>query len=71
VYIRSHTLIILINLRALANFISVEIVSYLKLKTELKQEPYRLFIINKENINKENRLIYIKTKEFYFIYNKT
>jgi hypothetical protein len=70
-YIRSHTLIALIDLRALANFIFTKTVSYLKLKTKLKQEPYKLFIVNKENINKENRLIYIKTKEFHLIYNKT
>jgi hypothetical protein len=61
----------LIDLRALANFISIKIISYLKLKIELKQEPYKLFIVNKENINKENRLIYIETKEFHFIYSKT
>jgi hypothetical protein len=61
----------LIDLRALINFILVKTVSYLKLKTELKQKPYRLFIVNKENINKEDRLIYIETKEFHLIYNKT
>jgi hypothetical protein len=71
VYIGSHTLIALIDLGALANFIFTKTVSYLKLKTELKQEPYKLFIVNKENISKKNRLIYIKTKEFYLIYNKT
>jgi hypothetical protein len=71
VYIGSHTLIALINLRALTNFIFTKTVSYLKLKTELKQEPYRLFIVNRENISKENRLIYIETKEFHLIYNKT
>jgi hypothetical protein len=71
VYIRKSTLIILIDLGALANFISIKTVSHLKLKTELKQEPYRLFTVNKENINKKDRLIYIKTKEFYLIYNKT
>jgi hypothetical protein len=71
VHIRSYTLIAFINLRALTNFIFIKIVSYLKLKTELKQKPYKLFIINKENINKENRLIYIETKEFHLIYNKT
>jgi hypothetical protein len=71
VYIRSHTLIALIDLKALANFISTKTISYLKLKIELKQKPYKLFIVNKENINKEDKLIYIKTKEFHFIYNKT
>ena len=61
----------LIDLEALANFISIKTVSYLKLKIELKQEFYRLFIVNRENINKEDRLIYIEIEEFYFIYNKT
>ena len=55
----------------MANFISIKTISYLKLKTELKQEPYRLFIVNRENINKKDRLIYIEIKEFYLIYNKT
>jgi hypothetical protein len=54
----------------LANFISIKTVSRLKLKIELKQEPYRLFIVNRENINKEDGLIYIEIKEFYLIYNK-
>jgi hypothetical protein len=71
VYIRSYTLIAFIDLRALANFISAKTVSYLKLKIELKQKPYKLFIVNKENINKKNGLIYIETKEFHFIYSKT
>ena len=55
----------------MANFISIKTVSYLKLKTELKQKPYRLFIVNRENINKKDRLIYVKIEEFYLIYNKT
>jgi hypothetical protein len=62
---------VLIDLGALANFISIKTVSYLKLKIELKQKPYRLFIVNRENINKKDRLIYIETEEFYLIYNKT
>jgi hypothetical protein len=61
----------LIDLGVLTNFISAKTVSHLKLKTELKQEPYRLFIVNRENINKEDRLIYIETKRFHLIYNKT
>jgi hypothetical protein len=61
----------LIDLGALANFISTKTVSCLKLKTELKQEPYRLFIVNRENINKKDGLIYIEIKEFHLIYNKT
>jgi hypothetical protein len=71
VYRESYTLIALINLGALANFIFTKTVSYLKLKIELKRKPYRLFIVNKENINKKNRLIYIETKKFHLIYNKT
>ena len=55
----------------MVNFISTKTISYLKLKTELKQESYRLFIVNRENINKKDGLIYIETKEFYLIYNKT
>jgi hypothetical protein len=71
IYIEKNTLIILIDLEASANFISIKTVFCLKLKTELKQEPYRLFIINRENINKEDGLIYIEIEEFYLIYNKT
>jgi hypothetical protein len=71
IYIKKNTLIAFIDLGALANFISIKTISYLKLKTELKQKPYRLFIVNKENINKKDRLIYVETKEFHLIYNKT
>jgi hypothetical protein len=62
---------VLIDSGALVNFISTKTISHLKLKTELKQEPYRLFIVNRENINEEDRSIYIETKEFHLIYSKT
>ena len=56
------------DLRALSNFILLYIIIRLYIKTELKEEPYSLSIINKKPINITNKLIYIKIKEFIIIY---
>ena len=57
-------LIILIDLRALINFILIKTVLRLKLRTEIKEESYYLSTINKKSINKAEGLIYIEIEEF-------
>lgn len=71
VRVGKNTLIALIDSGASANFISAETVSRLKLKTELKQEPYRLFTVNGENINEEDGSICVETEEFHLMHGKT
>ena len=68
VKIKIYTIVILIDLRALSNFILSYIIIRLYIKTELREEPYSLSIIDRKPINIANKLIYIKTKEFIIIY---
>ena len=53
---------VIINLRAIRNFILLNIIFRFKIRIRVKIKPYELLIINKESINNNKGIINIKIK---------